>query len=157
MSALAEWKLDEVVAAAETNKKLEAVVLKVAPGLTERRIYLYASAKRGTNSDWYRLDLEVVLRRNGTPIATLPATVANHSGNQPSKSTATAFLGGGSPIQESIQVTIANPFGIDPNSVVLQPMKISAEADEVVLNMTGYTGNSPQGWRAIIGCLSTRD
>lgn len=157
MNGLSEWKMGECLWPNETSAKPGAISFKVSPGLTERLIYLYASARRGTPSDWYRLDLEVVLMSQGTPVATLPATVANHTNNQPNKSTVTTFIGGGNPVQDSIQITIANGFAVDPNTAVLQPMRISAEIDEVVLNMTGYTGPSVAGWRAWLGCRSDRD
>lgn len=149
--------MGEALWASETTPKPGAISFKVSPGLTERLIYLYASAKRGTNSDWFRLDLEVVLMSGGTPVATLPATVANHTSNQPNKSTVTTFIAGGSPLQDSIQITIANGFGVDPTTAILQPTRISAQIDEVVLNMTGYTGPSVQGWRAWLACRSDRD
>jgi hypothetical protein len=156
-TALAEWKFGEQTAVSGTTPFPGAIELRLSPGLTERRIYLYASAARSTLSDWFRLDLQVELLRDGTPVAVIPATVANHSGNQPSKSTITAFLAGGSPVEDSIQITIANPLNVDPKSAILQPMKLSCEVDQIRLNMVSYSGPSVGGWRAFLAVLSTRD
>lgn len=153
-----DWARGEKVFPTDISTQRNCIRLAVPRQLTERRIYLYLEVLL-SNTGYYRLDAEVLGMKDGTPVARFPATIADHTNNQPNESTATAFNAGGSPAENSLGVTFSNPFTNNTKSAVIQPLKISAEIDELVFDMQGLTGQAPyvRGWRAYFACLSLEE
>lgn len=122
--------------------------------LPERRLYLFVDLKQPTPGD-FDFDGTVVLLRSGKPIAELPARVASMSGT-PQKSRATIFNAGGSPVGDSLVLSLAQPFDAAIKSVVLQPTRINCEADAMYLRVNRFDPTNITGFRAYLACLSTR-
>lgn len=133
----------------------DSIRLAVPRWLPERRIYLYVEVGQSAAAG-FRFDATVVGFNQGKPIIALPANIADFTGLTVNQSVATAFNAGGSPVGDSLVIRLANPFVAGVNSAVIQPVRVNAEIDEMILNVRSLSGTNITGWRAYLACLSTK-
>jgi len=135
----------------------DVIKLSVARSLQERRIYLYLEVLLSAGSA-YLLECNVVLKRQGNIIGRIPATIADFTNQTPNQSVESYFNSGGSPVGDSMSIRLAQPF-TSTKSVVVQPIRVNAEVDEVtldVVNVIAFGNTVFTGWRAFLACLSAK-
>ena len=143
------------VAAGTILTDLDALNLSVPIKLPERRIYLYIEVAQSV-AGAFRFDANVVGFAGGVPVASMPANMADFTGSSPNQSVATIFNAGGSPVGDSLVIRLAQPFVAAITSAVIQPVRINAEVDRLILSVRGLSGANITGWRAYLACLSTK-
>lgn len=156
MQTISHWTADEVIAAGVVpTLQNDALRLAVPLGLPERRIYLYLEVAQSVAAQ-FDLMAEVEAFNGGRPVARWPAHLADFTGVTRYKSVASLFNAGGSPVGDSCVLRLAAPFVATITSAVLQPLRVNGEFDEIKFSIRGLSGTNLTGWRAFLGCLSTR-
>jgi hypothetical protein len=157
-SPLSDFQFREKISVAAVVTPIsdtDAIRLAVPRWLPERRIYLYVEVGQSAAAG-FRFDATVAGFNQGRPIIALPANIADFSGLTANQSVATAFNAGGSPVGDSLVVRLSNPFVPGVNSAVIQPVRVNAEIDEIILSLKNLSGTNITGWRAYLACLSTK-
>lgn len=156
---LSNWSWKEEILVSSTNKRPDALRISVPPQLQERRIYLYLEVKQSAAAE-YQLDGKIYARYSAAPVAIFPAQIADFTTSAPpdtiNQSYASLLNAGGSPVGDSCVLRLAQPFNVSITSVVLQPLRFNGLIDEIVFSIDALRGSNLQGWRAFLGCLSTK-
>jgi hypothetical protein len=133
----------------------EIINLNVPLNLAERRIFLYLEVNQSSSAAFF-LGCDIRTKRGGTVNGIFPATISDFTSQTPNQSIESLFNAGGSPVGDSCVLRLAQPFDSTVPSVVIQPLRINAEIDEIVLDVNSVSGLTLTGWRAFLGCLSTK-
>lgn len=155
MSQQVHWNEGEIILPAEVPRQGELIAFAVPIALMERRLYLYMEVAQSATAP-FQLRAGVVGMKGGRPVAEIPANIADLSTTPQSRSVGTLFNAGGSPVGDSYVLRFAQPFVSGINSVTIQPLRINAEIDRLTFRVFGLTGQNLTGFRAFLGCLSTK-
>lgn len=158
MSQQSIFSEDEIILPATVPLQLrESLKLTLPLSLPERRLYLYVEVRQSAAAEFFMWG-EVQLTKGNVPVGKFPAKLASFSGAPApvNKSVSTLFNAGGSPVGDSIVLTLAQPFDAAVTSVVIQPLRVNVECDKVVFSMEGLRGTNLTGFRAYLACNSTR-
>jgi hypothetical protein len=142
----------EIISPSAFSVRKDLLRLPVPLQLTERRIYVYLEVIVATT---YVCEAKVVAYRAGRPVGEFPATIADFTGlTNINQSVASLFNAGGSPVGDSLVLRLAGAFVSANQSIVIQPLRLNAEIDELRFGL--FSGAGPTGYRAYLACLSTR-
>ena len=155
ITPVSNWQFGERIVPVGVQRENKAIEIKVPVGLPERRIYLYTELKISA-AGAYKMDVVVECYREGALRGSFPATIADFTAQVVNQSVSSLFSSGGSPVGDSLSVTLAAPFTTSTKIAVIQPLRINAEIDSVQLNIRDISGAVVLGWRAYLGCLSTQ-
>lgn len=122
--------------------------------LPDRRIYLYLEALV-SGAGAFSLFTDVVLYNKGTVVGVMGCKLCDFTNLTPNQSAPRLFNSGGSPVGDSLVLTLAQPFNASITTVTVQPLRINAQADEIRLLITGVNVGTMQGYRAYLGVLSS--
>lgn len=128
-----EFVFNEVIITTPGVKKL---FLPISPLLWRRRVYLYNFANAVGNftqdASMYLAWDEQKLFKFGIPNTNVAVTTQT----QP------IFpIAGGNPVQNSIQLIVANQIAAEPMSVIVQPYEIELECNKIILDVNALTGS----------------
>lgn len=153
---ISAWTFEEEIKANEVpSKGFQAKELHVPLFLPERRIYCYLEAAVSASPGAFVLLGELLLLNRGSLVGSLPVNLADFTGGNPSQSVARLFNSGGSPVGDSVVVTLAQPFNAAVTNVTVQPLRINAQIDHIIFRVSGVVAGVMTGWRVWYGCLST--
>lgn len=130
--------------------------VQVPKFLTARRIYHLMQANV-SGAGAYRVYAAMVLMNGGVPKGEFPIEFGDFTGSQPNQSLICCLGSGGSPIGDSLQLQLAQPFNAT-TQVLMQPLRLTAEIDRirfVIKAVSGVDTGVLLGFRAWLGCIST--
>jgi hypothetical protein len=133
-----------------------AMAMNIAPGLAERRIYLYLEVIQAAQADFTFFSVVRALK-GLTPVAEFEAQLCDfRAGNIVlPRSMGSCFSSGGSPVGDCYNHLLTQPFNPLVTSVVLQPLRVNFNADLLEFHIIAMSGQI-QGYRAFLRCLSTQ-
>jgi hypothetical protein len=153
-SPISQFTEKELISAAALFSVGPVFKLAVPAWLPERRIYLYLEAKLSAAAA-YNIFFRIRVYYAGRPVGDFPARICDFTGQTPPQSVASIFNAGGSPVGDSLVLRLAQPFDATVTAVVIQPLRINAQIDEIELCVDGQGGATLTGARAYLGVLST--
>ena len=152
---ISDWQFREVVSPSAVPVDEEALSLVVPVFLPDRRIYLYNEVILSSAVD-YVLYSQVNLFRLGRLVGRFPAHIGDVDTTATiTQSLASLFNAGGSPVGDSLSLRLAAPFAGGNITVVVQPLRVSADIDKVTWSLLAAS-SAVTGYRAYLGVLSTR-
>ncbi len=156
MSQVSIWQPKERVESALVPQPGVALDLNVFYPLLERRIYLYLEVASTSPAAGYILEAKIIASKNGTPVATYPASIADFTGLSVVPGVGSLFNAGGSPVGDCYTHRLGTLTNSTVTSAVLQPLRVNMDIDHLQLKFDGFFGTTITGWRAFLGCLSTK-
>lgn len=156
MNSISNWTDKEIIAAAIIPSQRGAVLeLDVPLTLPERRIYLYLEVGQSAAAA-FTLAARINALNKQKIVGIFPATIADFTSVTPNQSVVSLLNAGGSPVGDSLTIRLAQPFVALVTSVVIQPLRINAEIEKIQLIFDGIFHTTVTGYRAYLGCLSTK-
>lgn len=156
MSQQVHFNESELILPAEVPRVLhDRCRITVPLRLQERRIYLYMEVKQSAAAQFLAW-ADVVAYKGGSPVGNFPAKLADFTGVTPGRSVSTLFNAGGSPVGDSLVLRLAQPFDPNVTSVVVQPLRVNGQFDQLAFSLNGLSGTNLTGFRAYLACLSTQ-
>lgn len=156
VSPISDFQFTEKISLSGLPGQNETIArLSVPLALTERRIYLYLEVVL-SSAAIYSFGCLIKAMRNQRAVGLFPATIADYTTGNAQQSVFSLVNSGGSPVGDSLVVRLAQPFDITFPIAVVQPLRINADIDEIILEHIGHSGTTLAGYRAFMATLSTR-
>jgi hypothetical protein len=137
-----------------------AIELSVPAMLRERRIYLFTDMLTSGAGAW-QMDLWLEFMLAGRLVGDVPAQAGDFTAQTPNKSVLTLLNAVNNtapsvanPIGDSLAMLVAQPFATVTN-IVIQPLRVNAEIDSVILKCRKVTGAVLTQWRALLAVHSS--
>jgi hypothetical protein len=155
-SPISHWvDAENISASAIDASNKEFVAIDVPIQLPERRIYLFLSVNP-TTATGFVLSAKIRAYMGRTLVGEFPASLADLTGVGINRSLSCLFNGAGSPVGDSLVLTVASPFTGGTVNPVLQPFRLNAEIDHISWDLDFSIAGSATGYRAYLGCCSTK-
>jgi hypothetical protein len=140
---------------ARTKPATKIIDFAVAKQLRRRKIYGWIFVADSNTSDYFVL-AQVNFSKNNTNVGKLPLAIGNQTATSSLLQTSfvTVFITGGNSVQDCIGLYVTNPVNGQPSSVVLQPLYIYGEFDEISVDIL-QTRNITD-CRIFLACLSSQ-
>lgn len=161
ISPISDFTSDEIVRPSEVPSGQTGIKLDIAVpiDLTERRIFSYVEVKQSPSNASYIFASEIEAWYNASRVGRFPCNIGDVVLLTTNQSIGSLFNAGGSPVGDSYALRLNNPFDTTSTGIqnaVLQPLRINAKITRLTFRINAAQGANLVGWRAFLGCLSTR-
>jgi len=129
--------------------------------LSNRRVYCYREVVPGAGCSEYRISGRIAFRRNGRVVGDLPydfAQVASGSALIFDSAAAISSANSGPTGMDCLELQLSRRFSSAVRSVLLSPMRLKAEADEVSFDISAIITDAGaiEAVKLFVGVLSMR-